>query len=181
MIARPVLRGFTFGLAGLVAAAVLLLLVWLLLRQLAMPRISVFGRFGDSHDFVSIEQHPQAVEPQGVLILRPEQPLFFANAESVMALVRQQVEAHPRRHTVVLSLEESADLDSTALEALADFAVWLSARDITLRVARLKDVVRQLLERAALPQLPPSALDFWSVEDAASASVATPPTRGSGQ
>ncbi|MDE2156194.1 MAG: SulP family inorganic anion transporter [Xanthomonadaceae bacterium] len=153
----------------------------MLLRQLAMPRISVLGRLGDSHDFVSVEQHPQAVEPQGVLILRPEQPLFFANAESVMALVRQQVEAHPRRHTVVLSLEESADLDSTALEALADFAVWLSARDITLRVARLKDVVRQLLERAALPQLPPSALDFWSVEDAASASAATASTRGSGQ
>ncbi|MHB1272384.1 MAG: SulP family inorganic anion transporter [Rhodanobacter sp.] len=70
---------------------------------------------------------------------------------------------------------------SSSAAVLADFAVWLSARDITLRVARLKDVVRQLLERAALPQLPASALDFWSVEDAASASVATPSTRGSGQ
>jgi len=175
-----VLAVLALGILNGLLAAIAFSLV-MLLRQLATPRISVLGRLGDSHDFVSIELHPQAVEPQGVLILRPEQPLFFANAESVMALVRQRIEAHPRRHTVVLSLEESADLDSTALEALADFAVWLSARDITLRVARLKDVVRQLLERAALPQLPPSALDFWSVEDAASASVATPPTRGSGQ
>ncbi|MCW8806809.1 MAG: hypothetical protein OQK79_01695 [Rhodanobacter sp.] len=41
----------------------------------------------------------------------------------------------------------------------------------TLRVARLKDAVRQLLERAALPRLPVSELDFLSVEEAAMAST----------
>jgi len=79
----------------------------------------------------------------------------------------------------VLSLEESSDLDSTALESLADFATWLSARDIMLRVARLKDAVHALLLRAALPQLPSSALNFWSVEDAAKASTQPPLARGS--
>jgi len=141
----------------------------MLLRQLATPRISVLGRLGASHDYVDAEAHPQAVEPTDVLILRPEQPLFFANAEAVMALARQRVEAHAGRRTVVLSLEESPDLDSTTLESLADFSNWLAARGISLRVARLKDLVRALLERADLPQLPASALDYWSVEDAATA------------
>jgi hypothetical protein len=47
-----------------------------------------------------------------------------------------------------------------------------------LRVARLKDAVRELLLRAALPQLPPQALDFWSVEDAAMAAAPAPQPTG---
>jgi sulfate permease, SulP family len=160
-------------LNGLLAAIAFSLAM--LLRQFATPRLSVLGRLDGSHDFVSVELHPQAVAPEGVLILRPEEPLFFANAESVLALARQQLKRHAGIWVVVLSLEESPNLDSTALEALADFSVWLGTRDITLRVARLKDTVRELLLRAALPQLSPQTLNFWSVEDAATAAVPAPP------
>jgi SulP family sulfate permease len=146
----------------------------MLLRQLATPRLSVLGQLPGSHDFVDIAEHPSAQEQAGMLILRPEEPLFFANAESILALARQRVDEHAGTRVVVLSLEESSDLDSTALESLADFATWLGARDIPLRVARLKDAVRELLLRAALPQLLPQALDFWSVQDAALAVASAP-------
>ena len=146
----------------------------MLLRQLATPRLSVLGQLPGSHDFVDIAEHPSAQEQAGMLILRPEEPLFFANAESILALARQQVDEHAGIRVVVLSLEESSDLDSTALESLADFATWLGARHIPLRVARLKDAVRELLLRAALPQLLPQALDFWSVQDAALAVAPAP-------
>ncbi|WP_158754805.1 SulP family inorganic anion transporter [Dyella sp. S184] len=150
----------------------------MLLRQLATPRLSVLGQLPGSHDFVDIAEHPSAQEQAGMLILRPEEPLFFANAESILALARQRVDEHAGTRVVVLSLEESSDLDSTALESLADFATWLSARDIPLRVARLKDAVRELLLRAALPQLLPQALDFWSVQDAALAVAPAPQPMG---
>lgn len=150
----------------------------MLLRQFATPRLSILGKLPGSHDFVDIAEHPSAHEQAGMLILRPEEPLFFANAESILALSRQRVDEHAGIRVVVLSLEESPDLDSTALEALVDFAKWLGARGIMLRVARLKDVVRGLLLRAALPQLPPQALDFWSVEDAALAAVPAPQPTG---
>lgn len=150
----------------------------MLLRQLATPRLSVLGQLPGSHDFVDIAEHPSAQLPADMLILRPEEPLFFANAESVLTLARQQVESYPGSRVVVLSLEESPDLDSTALEALADFATWLATRDIMLRVARLKDAVRGLLLRAALPQLLPQALDYWSVEDAALAAAPAPQPMG---
>jgi len=70
---------------------------------------------------------------------------------------------------VVLSLEESPDLDGTSLEALSDFAAWLQARGVELRMARLKDDARELLLSAALPQLPAHTLDHWSVADAVDA------------
>jgi SulP family sulfate permease len=150
----------------------------LLLRQLATPRLGVLGQLPGSHDFVDITEHPSARSPPGMLILRPGEPLFFANAESILALARQQVASHPGARVVVLSLEESPDLDSTALEALADFVAWLGARGCVLRVARLKDTVHDLLLRVALPQLPPQALDYWSVEDAVSAATPTPSPKG---
>jgi len=173
-----VLAVLAFGILNGLLVAIAFSLA-MLLRQLATPRISVLGQLGDSHDYVDIAEHPDAQQQPGMLILRAEEPLFFANAESILALARQRVEDHAGIHVVVLSLEESSDLDSTALESLADFATWLSARDIMLRVARLKDAVHALLLRAALPQLPSSALNFWSVEDAAKASTQPPLARGS--
>jgi len=138
----------------------------MLLRQLATPRLCVLGRLANSHDFVDIAQHPEAIPPPGMLIVRPEEPLFFANAETVLAQARHRVEAQQGLHRVVLSLEESPDLDGTVLESLGDFVSWLDARGIELRVARLKGEARDALVRMALPQLPPQALDDWSVEDA---------------
>jgi MFS superfamily sulfate permease-like transporter len=138
----------------------------MLLRQLATPRLCVLGRFAEGHDFVDIALHPEAVPPAGMLIVRPEEPLFFANAEAVFVQARHRVEAQQGLHRVILSLEESPDLDGTVLESLGDFVTWLGARGIELRVARLKDDARDALMRMALPQLPPQALDDWSVEDA---------------
>jgi MFS superfamily sulfate permease-like transporter len=175
-----VLAVLALGILNGLLAAIAFSLV-MLLRQLATPRLSVLGQLPGSHDFVDIAEHPSAQEQAGMLILRPEEPLFFANAESILALARQQVDEHAGTRVVVLSLEESSDLDSTALESLADFATWLSARDIPLRVARLKDAVRELLLRAALPQLLPQALDFWSVQDAALAVAPAPQPMGKPQ
>jgi sulfate permease, SulP family len=154
-------------LNGLLVAIVFSLI--LLLRQLAAARLDVLGRLANGHDFIDIAQHPDARQPPGILILRPEEPLFFANAESVMSLARRQVTERQDLKQVILSLEASPDLDSTALEALGDFSSWLQSLGIGLHVARLKDETRDLLLRAGLPQLSPQALNNWSVEDAVSA------------
>jgi len=60
--------------------------VAMLLRSLASPRVAVLGRVG-AHDYVSLERFPAAVTMPDMLVLRPEEPLFFANAEPVMAQV----------------------------------------------------------------------------------------------
>ena len=83
--------------------------------------------------------------------------------------MRHRVGEHAGLRDVVLSLEESPDLDGTVLESLSDFVAWLDARGIALRVARLKSLAHAALERMALPQLPPQALEYWSVEDAVQA------------
>jgi MFS superfamily sulfate permease-like transporter len=155
-----------FGmLDGLLAAIAFSLAM--LLHSLSSPRLSVLGRVG-AHDFVSVTRFPQASCTPGTLILRPEEPLFFANAEPLLALARQRVLQQTDVRLVILSLEESPDLDGTALESLGEFAVWLTARKIGMRVARLKEASRDALMRADFSQLPVTDLDFSSVDDAVS-------------
>ncbi|GAC1304302.1 MAG: hypothetical protein NVSMB15_15260 [Steroidobacteraceae bacterium] len=67
-----------------------------------------------------------------------------------------------------MSLEESPDLDGTALESRGEVAAWLAARHVELRMARLKDASRDALIRASFTALPASALDYSSVDDAVS-------------
>jgi MFS superfamily sulfate permease-like transporter len=164
-----VLAVLVFGVLNGLLAAIAFSLAWLL-KSLASPRISVLGRAGD-HDYVNVARFPQAVRAPGLLVLRPEEPVFFGNAEPLLLRARELVRAAPGTRQVVLSFEESPDLDSTALETLAEFCDWLGARGIELRVARLRHTVRDALLRARLPL---ATLDYSSVDDAVRGRSVTP-------
>jgi sulfate permease, SulP family len=152
--------GILNGLLAAIAFSVLILL-----RSLARPRLAVLGRVGE-HDYLSLQRVPTAVTRPDLLVLRPDEPLFFANAEPLLTLVREQVLAAPAVKVVVLSLEESPDLDSTCIETLGELCTWLSARKTELRLARVKESARAALSRANLTLLPHAALDYSSVDDA---------------
>ena len=167
-----VLAVLLFGVLNGLLAAIAFSVAWLL-RSLASPRLSVLGRVG-GHDYVDVARFPQAVQAEGLLVLRPAEPLFFANAEPLLAAARERVLTAPATRLVVLSLEESPDLDSTAIETIGEFCGWLAARGMELRVARLRHTVRDALLRAELPQLPAATLDYSSVDDAVRGECVTP-------
>jgi sulfate permease, SulP family len=143
----------------------------MLLHALARPRLAELGRLG-AHDFVSVERFPNCERRPDVLVLRPEEPLLFANADPVLALARTKVQGAAAVKLVVLSLEESPDLDATSLESLSEFSTWLAQRHVELRLARLKDNARDALLRADLVQLPAASLEYSSVDDAVTGNIA---------
>jgi len=167
-----VLAVMVFGVLNGLLAAIAFSIAWLL-KSLASPRLAVLGRVG-AHDYVNVERFAQAVKVPGLLVLRPEEPLFFANAEPLLAAARALVLRQSDARLVVLSLEESPDLDSTALETLGEFSSWLAARGVELRVARLRHTIREALLRADLAQLPAATLDFSSVDDAVRGECVSP-------
>lgn len=158
-------------LNGLLAS--IALTIALLLRSLARPRVSILGRVGE-HDYLNVARFPAARQVPGMLVIRPEEPLFFANAEPLLAQLRERVRADASVKVVVLSLEESPDLDSTSVEALGELCGWLSGRGVELRLARLKDSARDALVRANLQHLSASALLYASVDDAVRGQTVTP-------
>lgn len=142
-----------------------------LLRRLAYPSLSELGRTG-GHDFVDCSTHVDAVPLAGLLVIRPNAPLFFGNAEAILTDVAQRAR-DKGAETIVLSLEETDDLDSSTLEAIAEFREGMSAQARSLILARVHDRVRKILELGGLADL--AKASTFSVDDAVT--LATRPSK----
>ncbi len=132
-----------------------------LLRRLAYPQLSILGRTGD-HDFVDCAVHTNARQIPGILVIRPNAPLFFGNTEAVLEEVGRQARTQGAS-TIVLSLEETDDLDSSTLAAISEFRQAMAAQERALILARVHDRVRTILERGGLADL--AAASTFSVDD----------------
>ncbi len=141
------------------------------LGRLASPRIEQLGRMPGSRAYVDLAAHPEAITDSRVFIVRPTEPLFFANAETVFARLSDMSVKDDGAPVVVLSLEDSSDLDATALEALIEWDALLDGQGRLLLLARCKQHVRDLLSRAHPPLAEPQR-SFWSVDEAFEAALA---------
>jgi MFS superfamily sulfate permease-like transporter len=157
VLALGVLNGMLVAIALSLAA---------MMRRLATPYLTQLARLG-AHDFVDLARHPDAILSPGVAIWRPAEPLFFANADAIFGAVARRARSAPQSDAIVLSLEESFDLDSTALDALIEFDDAMSKAGILLHLARVHDHVRDLLGVAGADEL--LARCSYSVDDAVSA------------
>jgi MFS superfamily sulfate permease-like transporter len=175
VIVAAVLAVLVFGvLDGLLAAIAFSMA--LLLRRMAESSVTVLGRLDGGHLFVSRKSHPEAEEVAGMLILRPDTGLFFGNAERILTQVRNDIMlAGDAARIVILSLEETPDLDSSSVEAIADFCAAIQGQDKHLLLARLKTPAQQLLSRAAIAGLPAAVLCDLSVDDAVKLAAALYP------
>ena len=153
-----------FGvLVGMLSAIALSLLA--LVNRLAAPTVTQLGRLGDSHDFVDIARFPQAIPDTDILILRPAQPVFFANAESIFNAIRAKVSATTTR-VLIISFEESSDFDSTALDCLAEFKTQMDKSHIELYFARVRLKICEAMSRYDGGALADPARQTQSVADA---------------
>ncbi|MDE2301751.1 MAG: SulP family inorganic anion transporter [Sphingomonadales bacterium] len=159
--------GVLYGMLAAIALSIALLLY-----DFARPAISELGQIDGSSDFVDQGRHGDAHAIPGVAIYRPNAPLFFANAESALHAIAARARDGDVR-TVVLSLEESNDLDSTALEVLGEFAESLAKAQRRLILARAHDRVRDLLAAAGFTAL--ASTSTYSVADAARLATTPPP------
>ncbi|RFC37024.1 MAG: Sulfate permease, MFS superfamily [Candidatus Nitrotoga sp. SPKER] len=148
----------------LIAIAISLIMM---LRRFSESTTAVLGRLGESHNFVDMAVHPEARSIAGVVILRPDEPLFFANIDRILTQIRQTVAAAgPSISTVIISLEETPDLDSSSLEALLDFFESIAGEGKRLILARLKHPVHEILKQVAPPSLAAPIFSGLSVDDA---------------
>jgi MFS superfamily sulfate permease-like transporter len=166
VLALGVLNGMLLAIALSLAA---------LLQRLATPRVAQLGRLGDGHDYVDVARHADAVAPAHIAIWRPTAPLFFANAERMLGLVASSTRNDPAIRAVVLSLEESYDLDSTALDALIEFDRTMAQDGFRVQLARLHDRARDLIAAAGENDL--DRRSSYSVDDAVSVAEAAMPDK----
>jgi SulP family sulfate permease len=120
----------------------------LLLYRSSRPRIAELGKVpGSADQYADIEKHPENEVRAGIVIVRVESGLFFANADWVRAHLRR---ASSRAGTKAIVLDASSVpfLDVTAAEMLGQTADELHTRGVELLLARDIGVVRDVLRRA---------------------------------
>jgi MFS superfamily sulfate permease-like transporter len=132
-------------LPGLVIGIVAMLL--LVIYNASKPHVAVLGRFaGEANAFGALQRHPDCEPVPGVLVLRLEAPMFYANAAPVRDGVKRLVgEADPTPSAVVLEIGANDDLDITSAEVLAELVASLDAAGVDFAVA---DVRAPVIERA---------------------------------
>jgi high affinity sulfate transporter 1 len=132
------------GIAVLVSLAAV---VW----RAATPNVSVMGRPRDRPGYVSLERHPDARPIPGMLILRLDENLFFANTAGIREEVKALVDAsEPKPDTVVFDLEATVAADVPACDEVREIAEELHADGMVLSLVRVHGPVMALFERAGV-------------------------------
>jgi len=151
-------------LSGLLTAVVISLVI--LLKHLSETKMSVLGRLGQSHNFVKLMPETNAKPIDGFIILRPDQPLFFANCEKMLNQVRNEIlENGDKVRHIIISLEETPNVDSSTIECFQNFFHFINEQKKQLTIARLIEPVYAALELVC-PQGSNIYLSYLSVDDA---------------
>jgi MFS superfamily sulfate permease-like transporter len=158
-----------FGvLPGIVIAVVLSILLFF--RRSWRPHGEVLGQVDALDGWHSVEQYPDAVGSDGVVVYRWEAPLFFANSGIFRNEVRRLVLRHQPRW-VVLQCEMMTDIDVTAADVLERLDHELNDLGVHLAFVELRGRLRDLVVRYGLQ----STLDsehFYPSIDSALADIA---------
>jgi len=135
-------------LKGIIVAIVLSLVA--LASQVADPPVYVLGRKPGTNVFRSRSaDHPEDETYPGLLLLRLEGRVFFANAEQIAQKIRRLVnEAQPK--VVALDLSPVFDLEYTALKALSEGEKRQRERGVDTWLVGLNPGVLQMVRRSPL-------------------------------
>jgi MFS superfamily sulfate permease-like transporter len=132
-------------LQGLVIAMSASLLVFVY-RSSRSSVVELAALTTDRAEFGAVHRHPDAVAIPGVLVLRLDRPMYYANASSNIDSVKLMVaNAEPAPHSVVIDLQVQHELDYSGVEATRQLIDWLGQRKIELYFAEIHS---ELLEQA---------------------------------
>ncbi|GAA2746859.1 SulP family inorganic anion transporter [Kitasatospora cinereorecta] len=146
-----------------------------LLSRVARPHDAVQGLVPGLAGMHDIDDYPLARTVPGLVIYRYDSPLFFANAENfrLRALAAVAEEPEPVRW-FVLNTEANVEVDITALDSVETLRAELVERGIVFALARVKQDLRDDLDRYGMtasvgedrifPTLPTAAAAYreWS-------------------
>lgn len=96
----------------------------------------------------SIRNHPERRTYDGVLVIRLDAPLFWANAAEIQDGIIAAVDADPTVRALVLDLEATSQLDTTSVDALELLLSQLQERGVELYLVRVFFGARRVLRRA---------------------------------
>lgn len=139
---------------GVGVAIVLSLLIVIFLSS--RPRIALLGRLPGTQLYRNARnpywKDVGMKRTKGVIILRPDYNIYFANAEFLEKTVMENIKDADDEtvYALVLDFSGVGDVDSSGLHSLKEISKSLKTRDISVYIAQHKVPVRKRMERAGL-------------------------------
>jgi high affinity sulfate transporter 1 len=117
------------------------------------PYKAELGRVTGLRGYHDLSRYPEGTRLPGIVIVRFDAPLFFANGAIFDDYVRSRVKAAgPGITAVILAAEPITDIDTTAMDELVELDDYLAMHGIRLILAELKDPVVDVLRRYGLTE-----------------------------
>ena len=137
-------------LPGLVIGVISMLL--LVVYHASRPHVSVLGRVTGVPDaYGDVDRHPDYEAVPGLLVLRLEAPLFYANATPVCEQIKRLAgSATTQPRAVILDMSANSDLDITSSEGLSQLTRTLRSAGIDLALAEVRQPVTAAARRTGL-------------------------------
>jgi len=137
--------GITLG----IATGVLLSLAMIIFKS-SYPHVAVLGKLPKSDVFRNIKRFVEAKEYKGILVLRFDAQLFFANSNFFRTFLEEEIAKREDIKLVIVNAQAINALDSTAIQMLAEVNDDLQKSNIKLVFALVTGPVRDTLVRSKL-------------------------------
>ena len=137
----------TFETLEALLIAVIASLFALVLRA-SQPRLAILGRVPDRLEFTDVRRYPENKTVPGLLMARPLNGLYFANAAGFReAVITEMLASSEPIKAVMLDLSATTDLDVPSANMLAELSEELHNRSVRLMLIHVITPVRQMLAR----------------------------------
>ncbi|XP_062193851.1 sulfate transporter 4.1, chloroplastic-like isoform X2 [Phragmites australis] len=145
------------------------------IHESANPHIAVLGRLPGTTVYRNTLQYPEAYTYNGIVVVRIDAPIYFANISYIKDRLREYELNLPnsnrgpdvgRVYFVILEMSPVTYIDSSAVQALKDLHQEYKARHIQIAIANPNRQVHLLLSRSGIIDLIGSQWCFVRVHDA---------------
>ncbi|XP_024021523.1 probable sulfate transporter 4.2 isoform X2 [Morus notabilis] len=146
------------------------------IHESANPHIAVLGRLPGTTVYRNVRQYPEAYTYNGIVIVRVDAPIYFANISYIKDRLREyeaDVDRCSRRgpeveriYFVILEMSPVTYIDSSAVQALKDLHQEYKMRDIQIAISNPNREVLLTLSRAGVVEMIGKEWYFVRVHDA---------------
>lgn len=146
------------------------------IHESANPHIAVLGRLPGTTVYRNVKQYPEAYTYNGIVIVRIDAPIYFANISYIKDRLREYevvVDSYTRRgpeveriNFVIIEMAPVTYIDSSAVQALKDLYQEYKLRDIQIAISNPNPDILLTLSKAGLVELIGKEWYFVRVHDA---------------
>jgi SulP family sulfate permease len=152
------------SIKGILVGVVLSLLVFI--RRSAYPQIVELGYSQKEGVFRNLRRFPEARVYPGVLLLRIDSSLYFANLEFVRDLLEKRIIERPETRWVIFDFSSVNDMDAPAIDALEEIMARYGERKIRFFFAGMKGPLRDRVAHAGWEEKYGEAFQYPSLQQA---------------